>query len=102
VVVSQLGLLVLIRLANEASAKHEAGPLIYNNTYLLLMMAHGIVAVSIITALLPRMSAAAAERRYDDFTDDLSRGTRMSTVVLAPISVAYAVLALPIARVRRL
>lgn len=98
VVVSQLGLLVLIRLANEASAKHEAGPLIYNNTYLLLMMAHGIVAVSIITALLPRMSAAAAERRYHDFTNDLSRGTRMSTVVLAPISVAYAVLALPIAR----
>jgi len=98
VAVSQIGLLVLIRLANEASAQDEAGPLIFNNTYLLLMMAHGIIAVSIITALLPRMSAAAAERRWDDFTDDLSRGTRMSAVALAPISVAYAVLALPIAR----
>jgi len=99
VVVSQLGLLVLIRLANEASANGEAGPLIFNNTYLLMMMAHGIIAVSIITALLPRMSAAAAQARWSDYTDDLSRGTRMSAVVLAPISVCYAVLALPIARV---
>lgn len=100
VAVSQLGLVVLIRLANEASSADEeaAGPLIYNNTYLLLMMAHGIVAVSIITALLPRMSAAAAAGRYGDFTDDLSRGTRMSAVVLAPIAVGYAVLAQPIAR----
>lgn len=98
VAVSQVGLLVLIRLANEASAQDQAGPLIYNNTYLLLMMAHGIVAVSIITALLPRMSAAAAQQRWADVTDDLSRGTRMTLIVLAPISVVYAVLALPIAR----
>ncbi|HET6214657.1 MAG TPA: lipid II flippase MurJ, partial [Micromonosporaceae bacterium] len=98
VVVSQLGLLVLIRLANEASARGDAGPMIFNNTYLLLMMAHGIVAVSIITALLPRMSAAAASGNFAEFTADLSRGTRMSAVVLAPISVGYAVLALPIAR----
>jgi len=63
-----------------------------------LMMAHGIIAVSIITALLPRMSSAAAAGRYADFTDDLSRGTRMSAVVLAPIAVGYAVLAQPIAR----
>lgn len=98
VLVSQLGLLVVIRLANEASARGEAGPLIFNNSYLLLMMAHGIVAVSIITALLPRMSAAASELRWADFVDDLSRGTRLSVVLLTPISVAYAVLALPIAR----
>jgi len=100
VAVSQLGLVVLIRLANEASSADDeaAGPLIYNNTYLLLMMAHGIIAVSIITALLPRMSSAAAAGRYADFTDDLSRGTRMSAVVLAPIAVGYAVLAQPIAR----
>jgi putative peptidoglycan lipid II flippase len=98
VLVSQIGLLVLLRLANEASARGEAGPLIFNNTFLLLMMAHGIVAVSIITALLPRMSAAAAQRRWPDFIEDLSRGTRLSLVALAPIGIAYAVLALPIAR----
>lgn len=97
VAVSQLGLVVLFNLLNRAGDKNEAGPLIYNNVFLLLMMAHGIVAVSIITALMPRMSAAAADGRQTDMAADLSRGTRMVTAVLAPIAVCYAVLAGPIA-----
>ncbi|HYN93118.1 MAG TPA: murein biosynthesis integral membrane protein MurJ [Pilimelia sp.] len=94
--VSQLALVVLIRLLNEASGRKSAGPLIYNNVYLLLMMAHGIIAVSVITALLPRMSAAAAEGRYADVAADLSRGIRTVTAILAPVAVCYAVLATPI------
>jgi putative peptidoglycan lipid II flippase len=100
VAVSQIGVLVLLNLLNRASETGpggKAGVLIYNNVYLLLMMAHGIIAVSIIVALMPRMSAAAADGRYADLTADLSRGTRMTTVVLAPIAVGYAVLAAPIA-----
>ncbi|HEX5542872.1 MAG TPA: murein biosynthesis integral membrane protein MurJ [Micromonospora sp.] len=96
VAVSQLGLIVLFNLLLRAGGEKEAGPLIFNNVYLLMMMAHGIVAVSIITALMPRMSAAAADGRHDDLTADLSRGTRMVTAVLAPIAVGYAVLAQPI------
>ncbi|GAA1850133.1 murein biosynthesis integral membrane protein MurJ [Asanoa iriomotensis] len=96
VAVSQLGLIVVIKLANAASAKGDPGPLIYNNVFLLVMTAHGIIAVSIITALLPRMSAAAAEGRYHDFADDVSRGTRTVTAVLAPIAVCYAVLSYPL------
>ena len=96
VAVSQVGLIVLFKLANAASAQKQAGPLIYNNVFLLMMMAHGIVAVSIITALMPRMSAAAADGHFAELTADLSRGTRMVTAVLAPIAVGYAVLAQPI------
>ena len=96
VAVSQLGLIVVFKLANAASAQGDAGPLIYNNVFLLVMTAHGIIAVSIITALLPRMSAAAAEGRFADFADDVSRGTRTVTAVLAPIAVCYAVLSYPI------
>jgi putative peptidoglycan lipid II flippase len=96
VVVNSFGLIVLINLLNEVKDK-SAGPLVYNNVFLLLMMAHGIIAVSIITALLPRMSAAAADGRYADLAADLNRGTRTVTAVLAPIAVCYAVLADPIA-----
>jgi putative peptidoglycan lipid II flippase len=95
VIVNQLALLVLFRLLNTEGT--GAGPMVYNNIFLLLMMAHGIVAVSVITALLPRMSAAAVDGRARDIADDLGRGARMVTVLLAPIAVAYAVLALPIA-----
>ncbi|MDG4763064.1 murein biosynthesis integral membrane protein MurJ [Solwaraspora sp. WMMD406] len=96
VAVSQLGLVVVFNLLNRAGDADEAGPLIYNNVFLLLMMAHGIIAVSVITALMPRMSAAAADGRYADMAADLSRGTRTVTAVLAPIAVCYAVLATPV------
>lgn len=98
VAVNQLGLFVVVNLLTRAAGgdRKNAGLLIYNNVFLLLMMAHGIIAVSIITALMPRMSAAAAEGRFRDVTADLSRGTRMVTAVLAPIAVCYAVLAGPI------
>ncbi|MFI6129930.1 murein biosynthesis integral membrane protein MurJ [Micromonospora sp. NPDC051141] len=94
--VNQLGLFVVVNLLTRAAGGNNAGLLIYNNVFLLLMMAHGIIAVSIITALMPRMSAAAAEGRFGDVTADLSRGTRMVSAVLAPIAVCYAVLAAPI------
>ncbi|MGC5053819.1 murein biosynthesis integral membrane protein MurJ [Micromonospora sp. DT48] len=97
VAVSQIGLIVLFNLLNRAGKENAAGPLIYNNVFLLLMTAHGIIAVSIITALMPRMSAAAADGRYADLAADLSRGTRTVSAVLAPIAVCYAVLATPIA-----
>ncbi|WP_328368788.1 murein biosynthesis integral membrane protein MurJ [Micromonospora zamorensis] len=96
VAVSQLGLIVVFNLLSRVG-KNAAGALIYNNVFLLLMMAHGIIAVSIITALMPRMSAAAADGRYADLAADLSRGTRTVSAVLAPIAVCYAVLATPIA-----
>ncbi|MET8834099.1 murein biosynthesis integral membrane protein MurJ [Micromonospora sp. NPDC004540] len=96
VAVNQLGLFVVVNLLTRAAGEDSAGLLIYNNVFLLLMMAHGIIAVSIITALMPRMSAAAADGRFHDVTADLSRGTRMVTAVLAPIAVCYAVLAGPI------
>jgi len=92
--VNQISVIVVVRLLAEASEDPDnPGLLIFNNVFLLLMMAHGIVGVSIIMALLPRMSAAAADRRYPDLIADLSRGARMSTAVLAPIAVGYAVLA---------
>ncbi|MET7468984.1 murein biosynthesis integral membrane protein MurJ [Micromonospora sp. NPDC005222] len=94
--VNQLGLFVVVNLLTRAAGGDNAGLLIYNNVFLLLMMAHGIIAVSIITALMPRMSAAAAENRFGDVTADLSRGTRMVSAVLAPIAVCYAVLAAPL------
>ncbi|MFC7547135.1 murein biosynthesis integral membrane protein MurJ [Plantactinospora sp. GCM10030261] len=94
--VSQIAVFAVVNLLTRAGGEDSAGILIYNNVFLLLMMAHGIIAVSIITALLPRMSAAAADGRYADLTADLSRGTRMVTAVLAPIAVCYAVLAVPI------
>jgi putative peptidoglycan lipid II flippase len=91
VTVSQVALLIVLRLAKMAGDRGGPGPMIFNNAYLIFMMAHGIVAVSIITALLPRMSAAAAEHRYGDVAAQLSLGTRLSAVILIPATAAYVI-----------
>jgi putative peptidoglycan lipid II flippase len=93
VVVSQIGLVIMLRLAKLAGINaHAPGPAIFDNAYLIFMMAHGIAAVSIMTALMPRMAAAASEKRYTDLAGHLSLGVRLSSVVLIPASVAYLVL----------
>jgi putative peptidoglycan lipid II flippase len=93
VLVSQVGVIVTLKVANVAAAEaHAPGPAVYLSAYLIFMMAHGIVAVSILTALMPRMSAAAAEGRYADVVEQLSLGTRLSSVILVPATVAYVVL----------
>lgn len=99
VVVSQIAVVVIFSLAQAAATNGDtaAGPAIYTNAFLIFMMAHGIVAVSIITALMPRMSAAAAARRNDELVAHLSLGTRLSAVVLIPATVLYAVLGQPLA-----
>ncbi len=92
VVVSQVGLIIMLNLAKRAGNAAGPGPAIFDNAYLIFMMAHGIAAVSIITALMPRMAAAASERRFGDVAAQLSLGVRLSAVILIPASVAYLVL----------
>ncbi|MEU4425108.1 murein biosynthesis integral membrane protein MurJ [Actinoplanes sp. NPDC024001] len=97
VAANQVAVFVVVRLLNEVAGKGSASVLAFNNVYLLTMMAHGIIGVSVMTALLPKMSAAASEGRYDEVSADLSRGITLTSAALAPIAVLYAVLGAPIA-----
>jgi putative peptidoglycan lipid II flippase len=103
VAVSQVAVVVVVRIAMLAADGWRvgddvvAGPFIFNNAFLIFMMAHGIVAVSIITALMPRMSAAANERRTTDMANHLSVGTRLAAVILLPATVGYLILGRPLA-----
>src|SRR5215475_3173198 len=102
VILTQIGLTVILKLSQAAASKAEAahssapGPAIFNNAFLVFMTAHGIVAVSILTALMPRMARAAAEGRMRDLGTNLSMGTRLSSVVLIPVTAAYIVLGGPL------
>ena len=98
VAANQIAVFVVVNALNGVSGDgRHAGVLIFNNVFLLTMMAHGIIGVSVMTALLPKMSAAAADGRYADVSADLSRGIRLAATALAPIAVTYGVLAAPIA-----
>jgi putative peptidoglycan lipid II flippase len=84
VLLSQLGVVAIMRVAKAAGEAGGPSVAIYNNAYLLFMLPHGIVAVSVITALLPRMSRAAVDGRFRALADDLALGTRLSATVLLP------------------
>jgi putative peptidoglycan lipid II flippase len=94
---NQLAVFIVVRILNSVAGKGSASVLAFNNVFLLTMMAHGIVGVSVMTALLPKMSAAAAEGKFSEVSADLSRGIRLVSAALAPIAVVYGVLAAPIA-----
>jgi putative peptidoglycan lipid II flippase len=84
VLIGQVGYAVTIRVAAGASAGSVS---IYAYTWLLLQVPYGVLGVSLLTALMPRMSRAAAEQRTADVVADLSLGSRLATVTLLPVSV---------------
>ncbi|MEU8926584.1 murein biosynthesis integral membrane protein MurJ [Kitasatospora sp. NPDC048545] len=78
---------VVTRLASAADAalpNDGVGYTAYSYAQQIWMLPQSIVTVSLVTALLPRMSRAAAERRLDDLRADLSRALRVSGVVIVP------------------
>ncbi|GAA3246600.1 hypothetical protein GCM10020256_74340 [Streptomyces thermocoprophilus] len=53
------------------------------------MLPQSIVTVSLVTAMLPRMSRAVAEGRIPDLRADLSRALRISGVVIVPAAFLF-------------
>ncbi|WP_250279871.1 murein biosynthesis integral membrane protein MurJ [Frankia sp. Cppng1_Ct_nod] len=92
VAVSQVGYLVIVRLASSATAYT-----VYTYGYQIFQLPYAIIAVSVITALLPRMSAHAADDRNDLVRQDLSTGMRLASVVIVPAALALLALGRPIA-----
>jgi putative peptidoglycan lipid II flippase len=95
VVCNQLVLIVVVQLAT--GTHHEQDYPSYTYAFLLWQLPHAVVAVSVITALLPAMSHAAADGRIDELRRQLDRGLRLAISVLVPASVAFLVLGRPIA-----
>lgn len=94
VLISQVGVIVVQNIAVSVHNHHPGVPGLSTFVYaqLLFMLPHGIVVVSIINALMPRMSGAAVDGHLRDVVRDLSFGTRMSAVVLLPVTAAFVVL----------
>ncbi|BFP51005.1 hypothetical protein SCMC78_08120 [Streptomyces sp. CMC78] len=102
------GWLVLLVLANQAaywvttrlatSAGLDGGPGFgaYNNAYVLWVVPHGIITVSVVTALLPRMSAAAADGDLVGVRRDVSHALRVCATAVVPAACALLALAGPV------
>lgn len=106
VLVNQLAYWVVTRLSTSAgqhalAAGHHAGVgyAAYSNAYSLWVVPQGIVTVSLVTALLPRMSRAAADGDHASIGADLSRGLKVSGTAIVPAVLAFLALGPQIAGV---
>jgi putative peptidoglycan lipid II flippase len=82
VLISQVGLIVGNQIASTAAA---SGPAIYNYTWLVLMLPFGMIGVTVLTVVMPRLSRNAAADDIPAVLDDLSLATRLTMVTLIPI-----------------
>ncbi|CUU57303.1 putative peptidoglycan lipid II flippase [Parafrankia irregularis] len=94
VLVSQLGFAVITNLTND---KHSEVTTIYQNAYQLFQLPYAIIGVSVVTALLPRMSNHAAAGKTALVREDLSTATRMTVTAIVPSALFLLALGRPIA-----
>jgi putative peptidoglycan lipid II flippase len=104
VLTTQVAFLVTSRVASTAGDAKQTGGVgagfsAYTNAWMLFQLPYAIVAISVITALLPRMSGHASDRRYDLVQADFSTGVRLGSVVVAPAALVLAVLGPSLAEV---
>src|SRR5579872_893154 len=86
VVTQWAGNLVAQQIANRAS-KGLHGYSAYSYGWQLFQLPYAIIGISVITALLPRMSEHADIRRYSLVRNDFSTGVRLSSVIVVPAAV---------------
>ncbi len=90
IVVQRLG--VAANLEGAATGSAAAGSAVYEIGYLVAQVPHGIVTVSLATALIPTLSALAADHSFEAFGQQLGRALRVVLAVIAPLAVAAAIL----------
>ncbi len=90
VVANQVAYLVVVRLSSALPDGRNYA--VYVFAYVLFQLPYAVVAVSVISALLPTMSRAAADERYADLRGQLSTGMRLAGAILVPAVAAYLVL----------
>nr|WP_228548896.1 lipid II flippase MurJ [Dietzia sp. DQ11-38-2] len=82
VFISQVGLVMTNRIG---SAADEAAIAIYGTYWLLLQVPYGIIGVTLLTAINPRLADNGVAGRTDAVVRDISLGTRLSLFGLVPI-----------------
>jgi putative peptidoglycan lipid II flippase len=106
VTTTQVSLLITTRVANQASVLatkahvgYGAGYTPFTYAWQLFQMPYAVIGISIITALLPRMSAHADGHRPELVRADFAAGLRLASVIVVPAAVILAVLGPPLAEV---
>ncbi|MDF3142002.1 MULTISPECIES: murein biosynthesis integral membrane protein MurJ [unclassified Streptomyces] len=98
VLANQAGALVVTQLSTSAgidSGVDGTGFAAYANAQLIWGLPQAIITVSLMAALLPRLSRSAAEGDGGAVRDDISQGLRTTAVAIVPIAFGFLSLGIP-------
>jgi len=104
IVVNQVAFIVVNRLGTAgnltgaATGQDSSGSAVYNLGYIVSQVPHGVVTVSLATAIMPALAALAHARDYGAFLDTIAETTRTALFLLVPVAVAIACLGPDLAR----
>ncbi len=108
VVVNQIAYTVVVRLASRGTvaagpggpgASDGTGYTIYSNSFLLTMVPHSIITVSLATAMLPLLSSYAADGNLAQVGRAVSSTLRSAYALVVPVAALLSVMSLDIANV---
>lgn len=103
VVVNQIAYTVVVRLASSGTAVAPGAPegtgyTVYSNAFLITMVPHSIVTVSLATAALPLLSSYAADGDLGSLGRQVSRTLRSALALIAPAAALLALTSLAVAQ----
>jgi len=96
VLINQIGFIVITKLATQANfiaatqGLAPQGLATYQRALLVFMLPHSVITISLVTALVPRMSKSAADGKLNEVADDVSGGMRLIGSLLVPCVIALA------------
>ena len=101
--VSQVGYLVASQVLWRASGDSDAGTgpfvggtMVFANAQLIFMVPHGLITVSVLTAVFPRLAASAHAGDLIALRRDYVRALTVPAVLTVPATAALVVLAVPV------
>lgn len=99
VIVTQLTLFVVVRLASSGTADDSDGTgyTVYSAGLLIMMVPHSVITVSLATAILPRISQLAHEGRLPEMGRTVGSTLRTALALVLPFAVLLPLLAPDIA-----
>ena len=93
---SQLSYLVTVNLSTGAAVRAlkagvstGVGYTPYGNAFLILLLPHSVITISIVTAILPLLSGHALDHKIQEIHDELLRAIRLVGIITVPSAISF-------------
>jgi len=99
IIVMQIGGIVQTRVASFAATDDTASLMVMRTAWLLFMLPHSVIVVSLVTAYLTRMSAHARDDDHESVRVDTTEAIRLTGLFMVLATIGLIAVAVPFGRI---